>query len=308
MSIGFIGLGRMGQGMARNLVKGGVDLVVLDRSADAMSSVVSAGAKPAASVAELASRVDVLFTSLPGPPEVEDVVLGEDGVLQNMRPGLALFELSTSSLILARRLHEAFGKEGCAMLDAPVSGGPAGAASGQMTIWVGGQREVFDRHVELLRMFASAPHYVGAIGAGTITKLTHNMVGYMIVHSLAEGFSMAVKAGLDPLDLWQALRLGVVGKASPLNMLINQFLPGNYEPPAFALKLAHKDMSLATTLGRELGVPMRLANLTLEEMSEALGRGFGDQDSRAFLKLQLERAGVEIMVEPDRLQEVLKAR
>jgi len=156
-------------------------------------------------------------------------------------------------------------------------------------------------------MIASAPHYVGAIGAGTVTKLTRNMVGYMIVHSMAEGFSMAVKAGLDPLDLWEALRLGVVGKASPLNMLVNQFLPGKYEPPAFALKLAHKDMSLATTLGRELGVPMRLANLPLEEMAEALGRGFGAQDSRSFLKLQLERAGVEIAVDPDRLREAVKA-
>jgi len=156
-------------------------------------------------------------------------------------------------------------------------------------------------------MIASAPHYVGSIGAGTVTKLTRNMVGYMIVHSMAEGFSMAVKAGLDPLDLWEALRLGVVGKASPLNMLVNQFLPGKYEPPAFALKLAHKDMSLATTLGRELGVPMRLANLPLEEMAEALGRGFGAQDSRSFLKLQLERAGVEIAVDPDRLREAVKA-
>jgi 3-hydroxyisobutyrate dehydrogenase len=159
----------------------------------------------------------------------------------------------------------------------------------------------------LLRKFASAPHHVGAIGAGTVTKLTHNMVGYTIIRSLAEGFSMAVKAGLDPLDLWEALRLGVVGKASPLNMLVNQFLTGKYEPPAFALRLAHKDMSLATTLGRELGVPMRLANLTLEEMAEALGRGFGAQDARAFLKLQLEGAGVEIAVDPDRLREAVTA-
>ena len=306
MSVGFIGLGRMGQGMARNLLKAGVDLIVFDRSAEAISAIVSAGAKPAASVADIASRVEVLFTSLPGPPEVEEVLLGGDGVLTNMRRGLALFELSTISLTLARRLHEAFTQNGGAMLDAPVSGGPAGAASGQMTIWVGGEREVFDRHFELLKRFASAPHYVGAIGAGTVTKLTHNMAGYMIIHSLAEGFSMAVKAGLDPLDLWEALRLGVVGKAPPLNMLVNQFLPGKYEPPAFALKLAHKDMSLATTLGRELGVPMRLANLTLAEMTEALGRGLGAEDSRAFLKLQLARAGVAIAVDPDRLRVAVK--
>ena len=140
-----------------------------------------------------------------------------------------------------------------------------------------------------------------------MTKLTHNLVGYMIMLSLAETFSMAVKAGVDPLELWEALRLGLVGQRSPLDMLTNQFLPGRYEPAAFALKLAHKDVALATSLGRELGVPMRLANLTMEEMTEALARGLGEQDSRAFLKLQLERAGVDIAVDPDRLQRAIRA-
>jgi 3-hydroxyisobutyrate dehydrogenase len=125
--------------------------------------------------------------------------------------------------------------------------------------------------------------------------------------SMAEVFSMAVKAGVDPLELWEALRLGAAGKASPLNMLTNQFLPGQYETPAFALKLAHKDVTLATAMARELGVPMRLANMTMEEMTEALGRGFGEQDSRSYLKLQLERAGVSIAVEPDRLAAAVRS-
>jgi 3-hydroxyisobutyrate dehydrogenase len=114
------------------------------------------------------------------------------------------------------------------------------------------------------------------------------------------------KAGVDPLDLWEALRLGVVGKQSPLMMLTKQFLPGEFETAAFALKLAHKDVMLATSMAKELGVPMRLANLTLEEMNEALGRGWGEQDSRAYLKLQLERAGVSIAVDPQRIQLALE--
>ena len=123
---------------------------------------------------------------------------------------------------------------------------------------------------------------------GAIAKLT-------LAHAKGPRFA-------DPLELWKAMRLGLVGKGSPMDMLVKQFLPGVYEPPAFALKLAHKDVRLATELARELGVPMRLANLTLEEMTEALGRGFGDQDSRAYLQLQLERAGVEIAVDPEALR------
>jgi 3-hydroxyisobutyrate dehydrogenase len=145
------------------------------------------------------------------------------------------------------------------------------------------------------------PRHVGPIGAGTVAKLTHNMAGYMIMASLAEVFSLGTKAGVDPLELWEAMKLGMVGRGSPMDMLVRQFLPGTYEPAAFALKLAHKDVALGTAMARELGVPMRLANMTFAEMTEALGRGWGEQDSRAFLKLQLERAGVEIAVEPGRL-------
>ena len=304
-TVGFIGLGRMGRGMATNLARAGVPLVVFDLDAGAVASLQALGAQAASDVADLTRRVQVVFTSLPGPVQVEEVVLGPQGIVRHMAPGLVLFELSTSSRSLNCRIHEAFGSRGGAMLDAPVSGGPAGAASGDLAIWVGGDKAVYERHLGLLRKFADKPHHVGPIGAGTVAKLVHNMAGYMILETMAEVFSVGVKAGVDPLDLWEALRLGVVGKQSPLHMLTRQFLPGRYEPPAFALKLAHKDVTLATGLGKELGVPMRLANLTLEEMTEALGRGWGEQDSRAYMKLQLERAGVQVQVDAERLRRVL---
>jgi 3-hydroxyisobutyrate dehydrogenase len=293
--------------MARNLAKSDVKLVVFDTNAEAVKGLVEAGAHAASSVAELAQQVEVVFTSLPGPAQVEEVVLGERGILANMAPGLVLFELSTSSLALNRRMHEEFRRKGGAMLDAPVSGGPAGAASGDLALWIGGDKAVYERHADLLRKFADKARHVGPAGAGTVAKLAHNMAGYMILETMAEIFSVGVKAGVDPLDLWEALRLGMVGKQSPLFMLVNQFLPGKYEEPAFALKLAHKDVVLATGLGKELGVPMRLANMTLEEMTEALARGWGEQDSRAYLKLQLERAGVQISVDPDRIKQAVAA-
>jgi len=307
MKVGFIGLGRMGQGMARNLLKAGGSLLVYDANPAAAATLGEVGAIVFESVSALAQEAAVIFTSLPGPTEVEAVILGSGGVLENARPDLALFDLSTSSLSLARRLDAAFRAEGRWFLDAPISGGPAGAASGDLAIWVGGDRAIYDRHLAHLRAIADKPRYVGPIGAGTVTKLSHNMLGYMIMQALSEVFSVAVKAGVEPVDLWEALWLGVVGKSSPLDLLIKQFLPGKYEPAAFALRLALKDVTLATSLGRELEVPMQMANLTFEEMSEAVGRGWGEQDSRSFLKLQLERAGVEIAADPDRLALALKA-
>ncbi|RZL84612.1 MAG: NAD(P)-dependent oxidoreductase [Rhodococcus sp. (in: high G+C Gram-positive bacteria)] len=299
VKVGFIGLGRMGRGMATNIVRAGVDLTVYDLSPDAVQALKNEGASVATSVGQVARECELIFTSLPGPREVENVIRQPNGVLDNLRPGLALFDLSTSSATLAQQLAAEFAAADAHLLDAPVSGGPAGAESGQLVVWVGGPQDVFDRYRAVLETFSAVPQRVGDVGAGTVTKLAHNVTGYMILMSLAESFSLAARAGIEPLALWEALKLGVIGKQSSLDMLVQQFLPGKYEPPAFALQLAHKDVMLATSLARELGVPMRVANLTLAEMTEALTRGFGDQDSRAYLKLQLERAGVEIAVDQE---------
>jgi len=250
MKVGFIGLGKMGQGMARNLLKGGVSLTVYDTSPEAIERLVSDGATKADSIAALVRDVDVVFTSLPGPVQVEEVMFSPAGIVENMKPGLALFDMSTSSLSLNRRIEQAFKEKGGAMLDAPVSGGPPGAASGDLAIWVGGDRTVFEKHAHLLKMMGDKTRYVGAIGAATVAKLAQNLSAFMILQTMAEVFSMGVKAGVEPLELWEALRLGSVGKQSPLMLLVNQFMLGKYEPAAFALKLAHKDMKLATDLGR----------------------------------------------------------
>jgi 3-hydroxyisobutyrate dehydrogenase len=150
--------------------------------------------------------------------------------------------------------------------------------------------------------------YIGAIGSATVAKLVHNMSGYAVVCALAETFAMGVKAGVEPLALWQAVRQGAAGRRFTFDALIDQFLPGTYDPPAFSLKLAHKDVSLANALGRELGVPMRLCNLTLAEMTEAMGRGWGGRDSRVVMKLSQERAGVDIAVDAERMREALAAK
>jgi 3-hydroxyisobutyrate dehydrogenase len=305
MRIGFIGLGTMGASMAANLHKAGHELVVNDVRQAATSPLIAKGAVWAHTPRVVAESVEVTFMSLPGPPEVEAVALGEHGLLAGMRAGGTYFDLSTNSPTLVRKIHAAFAERGAYMLDAPVSGGPAGARSGRLALWVGGEEAIFHRHKALLDTIGDQARYVGPIGAGSVAKLVHNCAGYAIQTALAEVFALGVKGGVEPLALWEAVRSGAAGRRRTFDALIDQFLPSTYDPAAFALRLAHKDVSLATQLGRELAVPMRVANLALAELTEALNRGWGDRDSRVPMLLQLERSGVEIAVEPDRIRAAL---
>lgn len=303
MKVGFIGLGTMGAGMALNLRKAGYEMVVHDLRHEAGARHVEAGCEWAGSSREVGLVADVVFTSLPGPKEVEAVGAA---LLEGMRSGATWFDLSTSSPTLARRLHAELAQKRIAVLDAPVSGGPSGANSGRLAIWVGGDEAEFDRHRALLDSIGDQVSYIGPIGAGSVAKLVHNCAGYAIQTVLAEVFTLGVKAGVDPLALWDAVRQGAGGRRRTFDRLGDDFLQAKFDPPSFALRLAHKDVSLACELGRDVGVPMRIANLTREEMTEALNRGWGDRDSRVAMLLQEERAGIEtIKVSPEAIAEVL---
>lgn len=307
MKIGFIGLGTMGRHMASNLMKAGHQLVVHDVRREAAALHREAGAGWAETPREVAAATEVVFTSLPGPPEVEAVALGERGLLAGLAAGAVYFDLTTNAPALVRRIHAAFQTRGIQMLDAPVSGGPRGAETRRLALWVGGDEGVFERYRPVLEAIGDRPCYVGPIGAGSIAKLVHNCAGYVIQTALAEVFTLGVKAGVDPLALWKAVRQGAGGRRRTFDGLADQFLPGRFEPAAFALRLAHKDVTLATDLGREHDVPMRLAGLALEELTEALDRGWGERDSRVAMLLQEERAGVEIRVPDAAIRRVLEA-
>jgi 3-hydroxyisobutyrate dehydrogenase len=302
MKIGFIGLGTMGGPMALNLRRGGFDLLVSDLRAEAAEPHVAAGATFVADVAELAAQVDLLLTSLPGPPQVEAVARL---VGSAMRPGSAWFDLSTSSPTLARRLYAEFAERGVALADAPVSGGPAGAKSGKLALWVGAEPEVFERYRPALDAIGDQVILIGPIGAGSVAKLVHNCAGYAMQLALVELFTMGVKAGVDPLPLWAAIRQGSLGRKRSFDRIGEQFLQGTFDPPNFALGLAHKDVSLALELAREHAVPMRLAQLTHAEMTDALNRGWEGRDSRSYLILQQERAGLAIRVPREDVEKVI---
>jgi 3-hydroxyisobutyrate dehydrogenase len=303
MKVGFIGLGTMGASMALNVRNAGYELTVHDLRRHTAKPHLEAGATWAEDPRAVAAASDVIFTSLPGPREAEAV--GEE-LLDAMRSGAAWFDLSTNSPTVVRRIHARFAAKGLPMLDAPVSGGPHGAKSRKLALLVGGDRAVFDRFRPVLDAIGDQILYIGAIGAGSVAKLVHNCAGYMIQTALAEVFTLGVKAGVDPLELWAAVRQCSLGRIRTFDRLGRQFLQGSFDPPDFALQLAHKDVTLATELGREMGVPMRLANMTHAEMTEGLNRGWGNRDSRVPMLLQEERAGVAIKVQPEAIQAVLK--
>jgi 3-hydroxyisobutyrate dehydrogenase len=305
MKVGFIGLGTMGSSMALNALKGGHDLVVHDINRDAAGPHLEAGATWADSPREVATASEVVLTSLPGPPEVETVALGEQGILRGASAGKVYFDLSTNSPTVMRRIHDTFAAQGVHVLDAPVSGGPEGARTRRLALWVGGDKALFERYKSVLDAIGDAAYYVGPIGTGSIAKLVHNCTGYILQTALAETFTMGIKAGVDPLVLWQAVRFGALGRRRTFDGLTQQFLPGEFDPPAFALRLARKDVALAVEVGREFDVPMRLANLTYAELTEALNRGWGQRDSRVAMLLQEERAGVEVHVPREQIQQVL---
>lgn len=305
MKVGFIGLGTMGAKIAMNALKGGHELTVHDVSSQVAKPLTDAGAAWADTPAKLADGVDVIMMSLPGPKEFEAVTLGPDGLFEAVTPGQAILDLTTNSPTVVRRVAARFAEKGVHLLDAPVSGGPSGAESGKMAVWIGGDQATYEKCLPVIQSVSDAPAYIGDIGSGSIAKLVHNLSGYLLHTALAETFTMGVKAGLDAESLWEAVRQGALGRQQVFDVMAKQYLPGRFDPPDFALNLARKDVALACEVGREFDVPMRLSHLTLAEMTEAINKGNGNRDSRTLMLVQEERAGVEVRVPQDRLDAIM---
>jgi len=289
MKVGFIGLGAMGRPIAASLQRAGHALQVYDLRR------VEGFADWKDSPGKAAEGCEVLFTSLPGPAEVE-------AVAAQIKSPVVWFDLSTNSPKVIRKLHAELQEKRIELLDAPVSGGPKGAQSGKLAIWVGGEQAVFEKFKQVLQAIGDQVLYVGPIGAGTVAKLAHNAASFTIQAALAEVFTLGVKAGVEPLALLRALRQGATGRKRTFDRLAEHFLPGVYDPPAFTVRLAHKDVALALELAKECGVPMRVGRIAFEELDEAMKRGWGERDCRVAMTLQEERAEVNVHVSRERLE------
>ena len=295
VTVGFIGLGNMGSGMCRNIQRAGYQMVVYDIREEATKPLLEGGARLAASPAEVAQLSDVTFTSLPGPKEVEEVLIGPQGVLEGIREGNIYVDLSTSRPTLIRHIEPMFRRKGAHVLDAPVSGGKTGAATRNLAVMVGGERQIYERTKPILDAFGDKVFYAGSIGAGSVCKLVHNMIGHGVRQAIAEGLTLGVKAGVDAEPLWECVRRGPLGRMNFLHeALPRSVFRGEFDPPSFALGLARKDIALATELAREYDVPMPVATLAEQIALQGINRGWGDKDSNITFLLQEEMADVEV--------------
>jgi 3-hydroxyisobutyrate dehydrogenase-like beta-hydroxyacid dehydrogenase len=295
MRIGFIGLGNMGGPMALNLIKAGHTLTVNDVRREVAEPHLAGGAVWAGTAAAVAQNSELVMTSLPGPREVEAVALGPNGILEGIAKNAIYADLSTNSPTVVRRIHGIFKDKGVAMLDAPVSGGVLGARNATLAVMVGGEEAVYNRAKPAFDGIGDKVTYIGAIGAGTVAKLVHNMIAICSTQVLAEAFTMGVKAGVPAEALLTAVSNGAYGQGMLLKaMMPRMVFRGNYDRASFALKLARKDLGLATEVGRENNVPMPLASMVEQTLLEALALGYGEKDSSAAFMLQEEHARVKV--------------
>lgn len=295
MKIGFIGLGNMGGPMALNLIKAGHSLTVHDLRKELAEPHVRRGATWVASPREAAAGSELVMTSLPGPLEVERVANGVDGVVEGLAADGIYADLSTGAPSVMRRIHGVFKERGIHVLDAPVSGGVGGATAGTLQVMVGGDEAVFRRAKPALEAIGDKVSYMGPIGSGTIAKLVHNAISLTTRGIVAEAFTLGVKAGVNPEALLEAVRGGSFGQGYILSRVLPKVVfTGDFDTQQFALRLARKDLGLATQLARELDVPMAMTALFEQTMMEALARGWGERDSNATWQLQEERAGVQV--------------
>jgi 3-hydroxyisobutyrate dehydrogenase-like beta-hydroxyacid dehydrogenase len=292
-AVGFIGVGNMGRHMAGHLLAAGYRLGVHDARREAAAPLVERGALWADSPAALATACDVVLTSLPGPPEFVAVATGESGVLTGLRDGGVLVDLTTNSPTTVRAVGEAARARGVTLLDAPVSGGVFGAESRRLTVMVGGDRDAFERVRPLLDAIGDRVVHCGGLGAGSATKLVNNMISLSLNMVVGEALTLGVKAGVDLATLAEVIQ-GSSGATWKLGENYPKFLfKGNFEP-GFMLDLAAKDLRLGTMLAKELGLPLDFANLAEQRYIEAQARGWGRLHADAVVRLQEERAGVEL--------------
>jgi len=284
MKLGFIGIGAMGSHMTVNLINAGYDVTVFDIRKEAMEYMMQFGAKLGSSPSDVARKSNIILTSLPSTNALEDVVLGEHGMLESMKCGSILIDTSTVSPSTIQKIGLVLKEQKVSVLEAPVSGGVEGAEAGTLTIMVGGSVDVFQRCHELLQVIGKNIYHVGALGSGNTVKLVNNLMSLVNVVTLSEGMVLGVKAGVDAATLYNVIKVST-GRSQALEWkLPNKILLRNFEP-GFTIDLTYKDLSLVLSLARELGVPLFVTSIAQQVYALAKAKGLGKLDNTAVITL-----------------------
>ena len=291
-TIGFIGLGIMGKPMARHLLKANFPLVIHNRSGAVVEELSKEGAQPAANSQEVAQRSEVIITMLPDSPDVELVYAGERGIFAGLKSGALLIDMSSISPVVARKLAAEAEKRGCDMLDAPVSGGEAGAINAALSIMIGGKDSAVERAMPLFDKLGKNIVHVGNAGAGQVTKAANQMVVGTTIAIVSEALVLAAKAGVNPAKVRQAL-LGGFAQSKVLEAHGQKMLDRNFKP-GFRIRLHEKDMKIALATGSEYGVPLMVTGVVGQMMTAMKGMGNGDLDHAALVKFIEELAKREL--------------
>ena len=288
-TIGFIGLGIMGRPMAKNLLKAGYPLVVHSRSRGPVDDVVKSGARAASSPREVTSQCDVLITMLPNSPDVEQVALGKDGIIEGTKAGLIFVDMSTISPIVWQKIGKALAAKGVKMLDAPVSGGEKGAIDGALSIMVGGDKSTFDAVLPIFQAMGKTITLLGPLGFGGFTKFANQIIVAVNLTALAEALTLGKKAGLDRELLLTALAGGLAGSKC-LDQKTPNYVAGTYNP-GFKIDLHFKDLGLIMESARTLGVPLPATAVVQELFNAMRVKGRGGLDHSGIITLLEDLAG-----------------
>jgi 2-hydroxy-3-oxopropionate reductase len=274
--LGFIGVGIMGKPMAKNLIDAGYDLIAYDINEEALNEVVEYGAERGTSPKNVAENSDIIITMLPNSPHVKKVILGEHGVIEGVRQGQIVIDMSSIAPLVSQEVAEELKKKGVDMLDAPVSGGQEKAQAGTLAIMVGGRKEVFEECKETLEVMGGSVTLVGSVGAGQTTKLANQIIVAINIAAVAEALIMGKKAGVDPEAIFHAIRGGLAASQC-LEDKAPRMFEGRYDP-GFRMKLHVKDLTNVLETSRELHTAMPLTAQVMEMMQVLIAEGHEDVD------------------------------
>ena len=301
MKIGFIGVGLMGEHMVRHMLDGKHEVFINDIDKNACKKAIQLGAVYIERPGELSNICEVLFTSLPTPSAVENVMLGEKGIINSALHELTYFDLGTTDPDTLFRISTKAKEKGITVLDAPVSGGTLGAEKGNLCLMIGGSHSHFEKYKHILQLIGDNILYCGPLGSGAVCKIANNLIGMSLCVLLSEAFTVGIKSGVSPETLYDAISAST-GNTRQMHSFPESLFAGNFEP-GFKLDLATKDLKLATDMGRHLNVPMPFANLVHQKFIEGQNSDLGNQAAISIAKLIEKQCRIQIRTNKENLEQ-----